>query len=103
MPAMEQTSLNPIDDDAVLAVLAAVFGYVNDTIIKLPHTIGLTIVGARAALAVVAGALSSDLPRRLTTERRGAHARRAIMAGTQIEPPRESGSNALILLPRLGA
>ncbi len=46
---MERTSPNPIDAGAVLVVFAAVFGYVNDTIIKLPHTIGLTIVGARRA------------------------------------------------------
>ena len=51
---MEQTSLNPIDAAAVLVVLAAVFGYVNYRVIKLPHTIGLTIMGALASLAVVA-------------------------------------------------
>ena len=51
---MEQTALNPIDAAAVLVVLAAVFGYVNYTLIKLPHTIGLTIMGALASLAVVA-------------------------------------------------
>ncbi len=100
---MEQTSLNPIDDTAVLAVLAAVFGYVNDTIIKLPHIIRQTIAGPRASLAVVVDALSPGLPRRLTTGRRGAHAIRATMVGNQIGPPGESGSNALILLPRLGA
>ncbi len=51
---MEQSSLNPIDAAAVLVVLAAVFGYVNYRVIKLPHTIGLTIMGALASLAVVA-------------------------------------------------
>ena len=51
---MEQTSLNPIDAAAVLVVLAAVFGYVNYRLFKLPHTIGLTIMGALASLAVVA-------------------------------------------------
>lgn len=51
---MEQTSLNPIDAAAVLVVLAAVFGYVNHRLFKLPHTIGLTIMGALASLAVVA-------------------------------------------------
>ena len=51
---MDQTSLNPIDAAAVLVVLAAVFGYLNYTIVKLPHTIGLTIMGALASLAVVA-------------------------------------------------
>ncbi len=53
-PAMDQTSLNPMDAAAVLVVLAAVFGYVNYRLIKLPHTIGLTIMGALASLAVVA-------------------------------------------------
>ena len=100
---MEQTSLNPIDAATVLVVLAAVFGYANHKIFKLPHTIGLTIVGARASLAVVADALSPGLPRRLTTGHRGAHALRATMVGNQIGPPGESASNALILLPRLGA
>ncbi len=51
---MEQTSLNPIDAAAVLVVLAAVFGYVNYRVIKLPHTIGLTVMGSLASLAVVA-------------------------------------------------
>ncbi len=51
---MEQTSLTPMDAAAVLVVLAAVFGYVNYRVIKLPHTIGLTIMGALASLAVVA-------------------------------------------------
>ncbi len=51
---MEQSSLNPIDAAAVLVVLAAVFGYVNHRLFKLPHTIGLTIMGALASLAVVA-------------------------------------------------
>ncbi len=51
---MEPTSLNPMDAAAVLVVLAAVFGYVNHRLFKLPHTIGLTIMGALASLAVVA-------------------------------------------------
>jgi CPA1 family monovalent cation:H+ antiporter len=51
---MEQTSLTPIDAAAVLVVLAAVFGYANHRIFKLPHTIGLTVMGALASLAVVA-------------------------------------------------
>ncbi len=50
---MEETGLNPIDAAAVLVVLAAVFGYVNHRLFKLPHTIGLTIMGALASLAVV--------------------------------------------------
>ena len=51
---MDETNLNPIDAAAVLVVLAAVFGYVNYRLFKLPHTIGLTIMGALASLAVVA-------------------------------------------------
>ena len=51
---MEQSSLTPIDAAAVLVVLAAVFGYVNHRLFKLPHTIGLTIMGALASLMVVA-------------------------------------------------
>ena len=51
---MEESSLTPIDAAAVLVVLAAVFGYVNHRLFKLPHTIGLTIMGALASLAVVA-------------------------------------------------
>ena len=101
---MEQTALTPIDAAAVLVVLAAVFGYANHKIFKLPHTIGLTIMGALASLAVVAAdALIPGLPRRLTTGSRGATALRATMVGNQIGPPGESGWNALILLPRLGA
>jgi len=51
---MEQTNLTPIDAAAVLVVLAAVFGYINHRLFKLPHTIGLTIMGALASLIVVA-------------------------------------------------
>jgi CPA1 family monovalent cation:H+ antiporter len=51
---MDQFSLTPIDAAAVLVVLAAVFGYLNHRLLKLPHTIGLTIMGALASLAVVA-------------------------------------------------
>ncbi len=51
---MNPTSLTSFDTAAVLVVLAAVFGYVNHRLFKLPHTIGLTIMGALASLAVVA-------------------------------------------------
>lgn len=43
-----------LDVAGVLVVLAAIFGYVNHRLLKLPHTIGLTIMGALASLAVVA-------------------------------------------------
>jgi CPA1 family monovalent cation:H+ antiporter len=46
--------LNAFDAAAVLVVLAAVLGYANYRLIKLPHTIGLTIMGAVASLGVVA-------------------------------------------------
>ncbi len=51
---MNQTNLTPMDAAAVLVVLAAVFGYINHRLFKLPHTIGLTIMGALASLAMVA-------------------------------------------------
>ena len=38
---------------AILIVLAAVFGYANFRLLGLPHTIGLTVMGAAASLAVV--------------------------------------------------
>lgn len=43
-----------LDAAAILVVLAAVLGYVNYRLIGLPHTIGLTIMGAGASLLVVA-------------------------------------------------
>lgn len=45
--------MNPFDAAAVLIVLAAILGYVNYRFIGLPHTIGLTIIGALASLGVV--------------------------------------------------
>ncbi|MFQ5775758.1 MAG: cation:proton antiporter [Kiloniellaceae bacterium] len=51
---MAQNALTPLDAAAVLVVLAALFGYLNHRALKLPHTIGLTIMGALASLAVVA-------------------------------------------------
>ncbi|MDH3473450.1 MAG: sodium:proton antiporter [Rhodospirillales bacterium] len=46
--------MNALDAAAILVVLAAVLGYVNYRLIKLPHTIGLTVMGAVASLGVVA-------------------------------------------------
>ncbi len=51
---MQPGPVTPLDAAAVLVVLAAAFGYVNHRLFKLPHTIGLTIMGALASLAVVA-------------------------------------------------
>jgi CPA1 family monovalent cation:H+ antiporter len=45
--------LNAFDAAAALIGLAAVLGYVNYRFIKLPHTIGLTIIGALASLALI--------------------------------------------------
>lgn len=46
--------MNPFDAAAALVVAAAFFGYLNYRLIKLPHTIGLTVMGAVASLALVA-------------------------------------------------
>lgn len=43
-----------LDAAAILVVLAAVLGYINYRLIGLPHTIGLTIMGAGASLLVIA-------------------------------------------------
>jgi monovalent cation:H+ antiporter, CPA1 family len=43
----------PFEVAAVLIVLATILGYINYRFIGLPHTIGLTVIGALASLAVV--------------------------------------------------
>lgn len=45
--------LTPFNAAAVLIVLAAVLGYFNHRVLKLPSSIGLTIMGAVASLIVV--------------------------------------------------
>ncbi len=45
--------LTPFDAAAVLVVLAATLGYLNYRFVKLPSSIGLTIMGAVSSLAVV--------------------------------------------------
>jgi CPA1 family monovalent cation:H+ antiporter len=50
---MHTAELTPFDAAAILIVLAAVLGYVNHRFIRLPSTIGLTIMGALASLIVV--------------------------------------------------
>jgi CPA1 family monovalent cation:H+ antiporter len=47
-------TFNPFEAAAILIVLATILGYVNYRFIGLPHTIGLTVMGALASLAVVA-------------------------------------------------
>jgi CPA1 family monovalent cation:H+ antiporter len=46
--------LTPFDAAAALIVLAALLGYLNHRLLRLPSTIGLTIMGAVASLIVVA-------------------------------------------------
>ena len=46
-------ALTPFDAAAVLIVLAAALGYLNFRFLKLPSSIGLTIMGALASLIVV--------------------------------------------------
>lgn len=47
-------TLSSFDAAAILIVLAAVLGYVNFRFLKLPSSIGLTVMGAIASLVVVA-------------------------------------------------
>jgi len=46
-------ALTPLDAAAILIVLAAALGYLNFRFLKLPSSIGLTIMGALASLIVV--------------------------------------------------
>ncbi len=46
--------MNPFDIAALLVVLAAALGFCNYHFLKLPHTIGLTVMGAVASLCVLA-------------------------------------------------
>lgn len=45
--------LTPFDAAAILIVLAALLGYLNHRILKLPSSIGLTVMGAVASLLVI--------------------------------------------------
>lgn len=47
-------ALTPFDAAAILIVLAAVLGYINLRFLRLPPSIGLTVMGALASLLVVA-------------------------------------------------
>ncbi|MGY4398447.1 CPA1 family monovalent cation:H+ antiporter [Sphingomonas sp. UYAg733] len=53
-------ALSPFDAAAILIVLAALLGYVNHRFLKLPPSVGLTVMGAVASLIVVG--LDSALP-----------------------------------------
>ena len=46
--------MNPFDIAALLVVLAAALGFCNYHFLKLPHTIGLTVMGAVTSLGVLA-------------------------------------------------
>ena len=47
-------ALMPFDVAAILIVLAATFGYLNFRFLKLPSSVGLTIMGAVASLLILA-------------------------------------------------
>jgi CPA1 family monovalent cation:H+ antiporter len=55
-------TFSPFETAAILIVLATLLGYLNHRFIGLPHTIGLTVMGALASLAVVAVDTISPLP-----------------------------------------
>ena len=46
--------LSPFDLAAVLVVASALLGWFNHHVIRLPHVIGLTVMGAVASLALLA-------------------------------------------------
>ncbi len=50
---MSTSDLSPFEAAAALIVLAAILGYLNYKFIKLPQTIGLTVIGAVASLALL--------------------------------------------------
>ena len=51
---MPPVALSPFDAAAVLIVLAAALGYLNHKVLRLPSSVGLTIMGAVASLFVIA-------------------------------------------------
>ena len=52
-PQIAGVALTPYDAAAVLIVLAAALGYLNFRFLKLPSSIGLTVMGAVASLIVI--------------------------------------------------
>jgi len=46
-------ALTPLDAAAILIVLAALLGYLNHRFLKLPPSVGLTIMGAVSSLIVI--------------------------------------------------
>lgn len=51
--AITPYSLSPFDIAAILVVASALLGYVNHQFIKLPHVIGLTVMGAITAIVLM--------------------------------------------------
>ncbi len=47
-------TFTPFEAAAVLVVIAAILGYVNYIWFRMPHTIGLTVMGALASLVMIA-------------------------------------------------
>ncbi len=55
---MHSADLSPFDIAAILVLLAAVLGYFNHRVLGLPSSVGMTLMGAVAALVIIAlGAL----------------------------------------------
>ncbi len=50
---MDNTTLAPFDVASILILLAAVLGYANHRIFRLPSSVGMTLMGAVAALAII--------------------------------------------------
>ncbi|WP_235902897.1 cation:proton antiporter [Sandarakinorhabdus oryzae] len=50
---MSMTSLGAFDAAAILIVLAATLGYLNHRVLRLPSSVGLTLMGAVASLLVI--------------------------------------------------
>ncbi len=55
-------TFTPFEAAAILIVLATLLGYLNYRFIGLPHTIGLTVMGAIASLVMVAAGAVLPLP-----------------------------------------
>lgn len=49
-----QLIFTPFEAAAVLVVIAAILGYVNYIYFRMPHTIGLTVMGAVASMVMIA-------------------------------------------------
>ncbi|MBS0482930.1 MAG: sodium:proton antiporter [Proteobacteria bacterium] len=50
---MHQSNLSPFDVAAVLILLAAVLGYANHRLLRLPSAVDMTLMGALASLAII--------------------------------------------------